>query len=178
MAEKKTAARPYAEAAFRLAQERGELTSWSEMLALAAAVAADARMQRLAFDPHIGRARLTQLFLEIGGTHFTTEAGNFIRLLVENRRLTLLPEIMQLFELLKADAEKRIDATVTSAFALDEAQKHQIEQMLRRKLARAIQLTVQIDKTLLGGVVIRAGDLVIDGSVKGRLQELSSSLSH
>lgn len=178
MAERQTAARPYAEAAFRLAAERGELKAWSEMLGFAAAVAADAVMARLAFDPKIGRTRLTELFLEVCGKRLNAQAGNFIRLLVENRRLTLLPDIVTLYEALRAEAEKRLEATVVSAYPLEPAQMKAIEQALQRKFGRAIHLASQVDKSLLGGVVIRCQDLVIDGSATGRLRELASHLSH
>ncbi len=178
MSENKTAARPYAEAVFRLAQERDELKQWSDMLVLVATVATDENIVRLIFDPNVGRERLADLFLEICGQRLNKEATNFVRLLIENRRLTLLPEIVTLFEQLKGEAEGRLDVTVLSAFALDASQERKIEQVLKRKLGREINLKTAEDKTLVGGIVIRAGDLVIDGSVSGRLQELSSHLIH
>jgi len=178
MAEKTTAARPYAEAVFRLASARGELKAWSEMLGFAAGVAADPAMVRLAFDPKIGRARLTELFLDVCGERLTAEAGNLIRLLIENRRLTLLPEITALYEGLRAEAEKRLEATIVSAYPLEEAQLKNIEQALKRKFGREVHLVPQVDKALLGGVVIRCRDLVIDGSATGRLRELAAHLSH
>ncbi len=193
MAEKQTAARPYAEAVFALARERDALQAWSETLARAAAVARDEGMARLAANPRVERARFLGLFLDICGdvpgrtsvagdrmsgatNRLSAEGANFIRLLVENRRLALLPEIAALYENLKAEAEARIEATVVSAFALDTAQRKGIEQALQRRFGRAVQLTTEVDRQLVGGIVIRAGDLVIDGSVRGRLAALASEL--
>ncbi|MEK7191242.1 MAG: F0F1 ATP synthase subunit delta [Pseudomonadota bacterium] len=178
MAEKQTAARPYAEAVFALARERGALQAWSETLALAAAVIGDARVRRLVDDPRVERVKLLGLLLDMLDARLAPDGANFIRLLVENRRLALLPEIAALYEGLKAEAEARIEATVVSAFALDSAQRQGIEQALQRRFGRAVQLTTEVDRQLVGGIVIRAGDLVIDGSVRGRLAALATELRH
>lgn len=178
MAERQTLARPYAEAVFELAQARNALKPWSEMLGLIAAVAADENMQRLAADPRADRARFRELFLDVCGKNIDDAGANFVRLLVENRRLNLLPEIMAQYETLKAEAEARVEATVISAFPLEAAQLKTLGDALKRKLGREVNLTTEVDKTLMGGIVIRAGDLVIDGSVRGRLAELATHLSH
>lgn len=178
MAEKQTAARPYAEAVFALARERNALPAWSETLALAAAVIGDARIRQRVDDPRIERATLLWLLLDILDTRLAPDGANFIRLLVENRRLTLLPEIASLYEGLKAEAEARIEATVVSAFALEASQLQRIGAALQRRFGRAVQLTAEVNKQLVGGVVIRAGDLVIDGSVRGRLTALATELRH
>lgn len=178
MAEKQTLARPYAEAVFELAQARDALKPWSEMLAFVTAVAADESMQRLAADPRVDRARFRELFLDVCGKHLDDAGANFVRLLVENRRLNLLPEIVTQYETLKAEAEARVEATVTSAFALEPEQLKTLSEALKRKLGREVNLTAQVDKTLMGGIVIRAGDLVIDGSVRGRLADLATHMSH
>src|SRR3989344_9082063 len=128
MAEKTTAARPYAEAVFRLAAARGGFKAWPEILGFPAGGAADPAMVRLAFDPKIGRARLTELFLDVCGERLTAEAGNFIRLLIENRRLTLLPEITALYEGLRAEAEKRLQASLAPPHPLEEAELKEIQQ--------------------------------------------------
>lgn len=177
MAEKQTAARPYAEAAFQFAKERNALTVWSDMLGLIKAVAVDENMARLAADPRVDQARFLELFLGVCAKNVDAEAGNFVRLVVENRRLSLLTEIVMQFEQLKAEAESRIEASVVSAFALEPAQLIALEQALRRRLGREVQLRAEIDSSLVGGVVIRAGDTVIDGSVKGQLSALASYLS-
>ena len=178
MAEKLTAARPYAEAVFALARDQNALKVWSGMLALVAAVAGDARMGQLANDPRVERARFLGLFLDICGEHLDPQGANFVRLLVANRRLNLLPEIATVYEGLRAEAETRVEATVTSAFSLDAAQIKTLEQGLQRRFGRAVHLTAAVDRSLVGGVVIRAGDLVIDGSVRGRLAALATELRH
>jgi len=178
MAEKQTLARPYAEAVFELAQARSALKPWSEMLALVTAIAADENIQRLASDPRVDRARFRDLFLDVCGKNLDDAGANFVRLLVENRRLNLLPEIVTQYETLKAEAESRVEATVTSAFTLEPEQLKTLGVALTRKLGREVNLTAQVDKTLLGGIVIRAGDLVIDGSVRGRLADLAAHMSH
>jgi len=178
MAEKQTLARPYAEAVFELAKARNELKKWSEMLGLIAAVAADENVTRLADDPRVDRARFLALFLGVCHQQIDEAGANFVRLLVDNRRLELLPEVVTPFETLKAEAEARVEATVVSAFPLETAQLERIREALRRKLGREVNIQAQVDKALVGGIVIRAGDLVIDGSVRARLQELAAHLSH
>lgn len=195
MAEKQTLARPYAEAVFALAKERNELKKWSETLAFIAVVAADERVRQLAGNPRVDRASFLDLVLGIcndaqgsasvagdrksGATKQVDEQGsNFIRLLVENRRLDLVPDIQRQYESLKADAEARVEATVISALPLEATQLKTIGEALKRKLGREVNLTAQTDKALMGGVVIHAGDLVIDGSVRGRLADLATHLSH
>jgi F-type H+-transporting ATPase subunit delta len=195
MAEKQTLARPYAEAAFALAKERNELKKWSETLAFIAVVAADERVRQLAGNPRVDRASFLDLVLGIcsdvqgstsvagdrksGATKQVDDQGaNFVRLLVENRRLDLVSDIQCQYESLKADAEARVEATVISALPLEAAQLKTISEALKRKLGREVNLTAQTDKALMGGVVIHAGDLVIDGSVRGRLAELAIHLSH
>jgi len=178
MAEKQTLARPYAEAAFELAKGQNQLKKWSEMLAFIATVAADARMMQIANDPRVDRAGFLDLFLGVCEKRIDEQGANFVRLLVDNRRLTLLPEIVAQYETLKAEAEARVEATVISAFPLEAAQLDSLGAALKRRLGREVNLTAQVDQALLGGVVIRAGDLVIDGSVRGRLQELAAHLSH
>ncbi len=177
MAEKQTVARPYAEAAFTFAQERNALMAWSDMLGFIEAVASDENMARLAADPRVDRARFLDLFLGVCEKNLNDEGANFVRLLVENRRLNLLPEIVAQFELLKAEAESRIEASVVSAFALEPTQLKALEQALKRKLGRNVHLSAAVNRSLVGGIVIRAGDLVIDGSVRGRLAELATHLS-
>lgn len=176
MAEIQTLARPYAEAVFELAQSRQALTAWSEMLAFITAVAGDANMQRLASDPRVHRSRFLDFFLDVGGKNINVEGANFIRLLVENHRLNLLPEILEQFEARKTEAEARLEATVISAFPLAAAPLQSLREALKRKLGREVNLTIEVDKTLLGGIVIRIGDRVIDGTVRGRLADLATYL--
>jgi F-type H+-transporting ATPase subunit delta len=177
MSENITLARPYAEAAFRLAAETKSLKPWSDMLGLAASVAADPQIARLAVDPRVARERFTQLFLDICGTGLSKEGANFIRVLQDNRRLGLLPEIAQLFEKQRALVEGRIEAQVISAFELTNDQLKKISAALKAKLGRDIDVVTRVDTSLVGGVIIRAGDLVIDGSVRGKLHALASHLN-
>jgi len=178
MAERRTTARPYAEAAFALARDARRLKPWSEMLALLATVVGDVSMQRLLNDPRLPRERVAALIIEICGKHLDVAAQNFVRLLAENRRLGLLPEIVALYEMRRAEAEAIVDADVTSAFALSEAEQRKIGEALKRRLGREVRITTRVDASLLGGIVIRAGDLVIDGSVRGRIAALATHLNY
>jgi F-type H+-transporting ATPase subunit delta len=178
MAETRTVARPYAEAVFRLAQPQQALARWSEMFGLLAAVVADPRVARVVADPRVARDHAAGLVLEICRGRLDAAAANFVRLLAENRRLGLAPEIAALYEELRAAAEARIEAVVRSAYELEERQVEGLRQALGRRLGREVRVRVELDRSLLGGVVIRAGDLVIDGSVRGRLAVLASHLSH
>ncbi len=177
MAEKTTIARPYAQAAFELAKSQGKLKAWSELLALAAAVAADPQMQNLVGDPRWGKQQLTKLFLELLGGPLDPIARNFIQLLVANRRLGLLPEIAALFESERAIAEGTLEAQVISAYPLNESQQAKIAAVLQARYQRSVSITSHIDNSLLGGVIIRAGDSVIDGTARGQLAKLANALA-
>ena len=177
MAERKTLARPYAEAAFELAREHGALESWSHMLRVAAMVAADSRVAAAVHDPEVPRQELLQLFADACGEALDGMGRRFLELLLENRRIVVLPEISDLFEQLKAEAEHRIEAEVISAGDLSAAQQRAIAEALEKRLDRKVNLNTRVDSSILGGVVIRAGDLVIDGSVRARLQGLAAQLT-
>ena len=177
MTERTTLARPYAEAVFRLASGRNSLPQWSAMLQLAAAVARDPQVAALAENPRVPRERFVAFFLDVCGKKLDADAGNFVHLLAENRRLVLLPEIAELYEQLRASAESRVEAEVVSAFEVDAAQLKNIAAALKKRLGREVNLATRIDSTLVGGIVIRAGDLVIDGSVQGRLRALATHLN-
>lgn len=177
MTERTTLARPYAEAVFRLASEHKALKPWSEMLRLAVAVMQDPQVAALAENPRVPRARFVEFFLDVCGKRLDKGGANFIRLLSENHRLPLLPEIAALYEALRAGAENRIEAEVISAYEVSETQLKAIAGALKRRLGRDIDLTTRIDTALVGGIVIRAGDLVIDGSVQGKLHALATHLN-
>ena len=177
MSERATLARPYATAAFALAQEKKALKKWSEMLTLLAAVVRDDRMRARLDDPRIARERLAALLIEIGGKNVDKDGANFLRVLAENRRLPVLPEIAALFEERRAAAEARVEAEVVSAYEVSAAQLKKISAALEKKLGREVTLTPRVDASLLGGIVIRAGDLVIDGSVRGQLHALATHLN-
>ncbi len=177
MAELKTLARPYAEGAFALAQERGELAPWSDMLALLAAVVADERVARIVVDPQLESRHLIGLVLDICGDRLTQEGKNFVRLLIENDRLAVLSAIAEEFEELRAEAEGIVEVEAISASELSAAQTERIKAAVKKRLGREIRLSTRVDPTLIGGVVIRAGDLVIDSSVTRRLHDLASQLT-
>lgn len=176
MAERTTIARPYAEAIFDIAKEQGNLSGWSRMLQLAATAAAHADMERLIGSPRVSKTQLVDLFVTLCGDTLNDTGRNLIRVLADNGRLGLLPEIAALYEIARADAERTVQAEVMAATQLSAEQQAVIAEALKKRLGREVSLTVSIDSSLLGGAVIRAGDLVIDGSVAGKLQKLGSAL--
>ncbi|WP_217475693.1 F0F1 ATP synthase subunit delta [Stutzerimonas stutzeri] len=176
MAELTTLARPYAKAAFEHAQAHQQLANWSAMLGLAAAVSLDDTMQRVLKAPRLTSTEKATAFIEVCGDKFDAQAQNFIQVIAENDRLALLPDIYAQFELYKAEQEKSIDVDVTSAFALSDEQQDKLAKVLSARLGREVRLHAAEDATLIGGVLIRAGDLVIDGSVRGKLAKLAEAL--
>lgn len=178
MAEKSTVARPYALAAFGLAKEKDELAKWSDMLQFAAMVASDETMQQYIGNPHISRDELCKLFLNVCDGQLTEMGNNFIKVLVDNRRLDVLPEIALLYEQHRAEAERTVEAEVISAFPLSEAQQAMLADKLKQRLGRSVNLVAKVDANLLGGAIVRAGDLVIDGSVNGQVDKLAQTLMH
>jgi F-type H+-transporting ATPase subunit delta len=177
MAEAITIARPYAQAAFDEANRTGKLKSWSEMLQTVADASADANVHEVITSPRVTHKQVEGLMLALGGSGLDATQGNFLRVLAENQRLTILPEIAALFEIMRADAEKNVDVVVTSAFDLNDAQKQKIAAAMKARTGRDVRLHCEVDKQLLGGVVIRAGDKVIDGSARTRLSELATALA-
>lgn len=176
MAELTTLARPYAKAAFELAQAQQQLANWSAMLGLAAAVSQDDTMQRMLKAPRLTSAQKAATFIEVCGDKLDAKAQNFIHVAAENDRLLLLPEISALFDLYKAEQERSVDVEVTSAFALNQEQQDKLAKVLSARLGREVRLHAAEDSALIGGVIIRAGDLVIDGSVRGKLAQLAEAL--
>jgi F-type H+-transporting ATPase subunit delta len=176
MAELTTLARPYAKAAFEYAQAQQQLAPWSAMLGLAAAVSQDDTIQRMLTAPRLTSTDKATAFIEVCGDKFNEQVRNFVHVVAENDRLALFPEIAELFELLKAEQEKSVDVDVTSAFALNEEQQDKLAKVLSARLGREVRLHAAEDATLIGGVVIRAGDLVIDVSVRGKLAKLAEAL--
>lgn len=178
MAERTTLARPYAEAVFSLAKEKNTLVAWSELLQMIATIVTDDAMIAMVDDPDVAREKIVEITADICGDSIDEQGVNFIRLLLENRRMSLMPEVSMLFDQLKADAEGCIEAQVKTAYALTAEQSKAIAAGLNKKLGREVNVISEVDKSLVGGVVIRAGDLIIDGSVSGYLRELSSQLNH
>ena len=176
MAEPTTVARPYAEAAFRLADEGGALGKWSEMLAALAMVASDERVRVAASDPNVSDAQAAGLFISILAGKLSGEAENFVRVLAQNGRLELLPEIRAQFDALKNEREGVLEAELHSAFELSKAQVADLEQRLEKKIGRKIRTKLHIDKELIAGVRIVLGDKVIDGSARAQLGALETAL--
>jgi F-type H+-transporting ATPase subunit delta len=176
MAEPSTIARPYAEAAFRLADETGALGKWSEMLAALALVAADARVRAAVADPNLSDAQAAGLLIAILSGKLNADTENFVRVLAENGRLALLPEIRVQFDALKNEREGVLEAEVQSAFELSEAQVADLVQRLEKKTGRKVKTKVQVNKDLIAGVRIMLGDKVIDGSARAQLGALETAL--
>ena len=177
MADRLTIARPYARAAFEEARSNGALASWSDALRAAAQVVRDPRVEALLGNPHVTPEELAQLVSGIAGPKVGEEGGNFVRTLADNRRLGYLPEISALFDTLRDEAEGVADVTVTSAAALDEAQRRKIAAALEQRLKRRVRLHCEVDPALIGGAVLRSGDLVIDGSLRTRLERIAYELT-
>lgn len=176
MAELSTLARPYAKAAFVHAQQASDLSGWSAALATAAAVSQNEKIGELLDDPQLTSDARAEKFLAVCGD-FNASQQNFIKLLAENHRMALLPEIFHLFEVLKADAESTLEVEVLSARALSEEQAQRLTQALSKKFSREVHLHSAVDESLLGGAIIRAGDTVIDGTVRGRLAKLAEAMN-
>lgn len=176
MAEVSTVARPYALAAFKQAKQEGKLAEWSDMIALLAKIVRDRQMKGVLASPKVKREQLADLIIDICGDRLSETGANFVRVLAENNRLGYLPEISKIYEIERAESEGRSQVEVRSAFELDEGQKTQISNTMSKKLGTEVTLSVKVDESLIGGVVIRAGDLVIDASLRGRMNRLANSL--
>ena len=176
MAELSTLARPYAKAAFEYAAQAGELQSWSDSLATAGSVAQQPNVVKLLSSPSVTAQQQVTALIEICGDALDERGQNFLTVLSENHRLQLLPEISLQFDVLKANREKSVDVELVAAHELDAEQQQKLSDALSAKLERKVNMQVSLDKSLLGGAVIRAGDLVIDGSIRGRLAKLAESL--
>jgi F-type H+-transporting ATPase subunit delta len=176
VAERATIARPYAKAAFEYARQANAFTAWSAGLGAAAEIVADARVSALTKSPRLTASDLAGFIGGVAGARLDQGMQNFISVLAENHRLLLLPEIFAQFEGLRAAVENTIDVDVLSAVALDDKQAAKLSDALARRFKRQVRMQNRVDATLLGGAVVRAGDMVIDGSLKGRLQRLATEL--
>lgn len=177
MAEKTTIARPYALAVFSLAKEQGNLAGWSDMLQLAASVVANEQMAAVIGNPEI-KSQAAAILTDVCGDKLNDNGKNMINVLAENDRLSCLPEIAEIYEGLRAEEESTVVAEVISAVEMSDAQKESIAAALKARLGREVSLECSTDESLLGGAVIRAGDVVIDGSVVSRLESMSHQLMH
>ena len=177
MADLTTLARPYAKAAFEYAIEAKQLAEWSELLGFVTQVVSDESMQQLLKSPHLTKDDQQDAMLKVCSDIQDQQAINFIKLLAQNGRLVVLPEIEVLFNFLRSEFEKTVDAKITSATELSEKQITQIKEKLGVKLGRQVEASVEVDADLLGGLIIKAEDLVIDGSIRGQLAKLSDALN-
>ncbi len=173
-----TLARPYARAAFEYAREHGKLEHWSKSLALLAEIAKDKHMVKLLHAPKLSRTEKAKLLIRVAGDELDKHGENFVHLLAENGRLHILAVIAQAYEDYRATLEGSVDATVVSAHEVSDEQKQSIIASLEKRLGKKVSLDSKVDPSLIGGAIIKAGDLVIDGSIKSRLQKLASAMAH
>ena len=175
MAEISTIARPYAKAAFDFAVEHKAIEDWAEMLNFAALVSENESIKPL-LGGSLASAKLASLFIEVCGEQVNAQGQNLIKVMAENGRLEILPEVSLLFAEYRNEWAKEVEATVVSATELTSEQQEQISVSLEKRLARKVKLNCSVDASLIGGVIIKSGDLVIDGSVSGNLSRLSDKL--
>ncbi len=177
MAELATLARPYARAVFNYAVAADDLQTWSNMLAELAAVSQQPKMQQLCGSPDLTNEQQAQAFSDVCSDDLTDKGRNFVSLLAINGRLQLLPFVAQLYEGFKAQREKTVNIEITSAFPLEESSEQKLTASLQKKLDRNVSVATTVDKALLGGVIIRTGDMVIDASVRGKLAKLGEAIA-
>ena len=173
-----TLARPYAKAAFELADADGATGSWNDMLVLASALVAEGSLQRLLNSPEVSGSQLVEILSDAAGEAFDSKFKDFLSVLAQNKRLPLLPEITNIYQRLREEADKLLRVKVVSAFELDESQASRLKAALARRFDREILLESEVDRSVIGGAVVYAGGEVIDGSLKDRLAKLSNSLTN
>ena len=182
MSDFETVARPYSRAIFELASEQKNLQAWSDILQLAAKVASDESMQALVASPSMLASDVSELFVSVmsglkDGPQITEEVKNMVALLAENDRLLALPEIAAGYETFKQEAEGTIEVLVTTARELTTEQNNDIVNNMKKRLGKEVTITTRIDESLIAGAIIKAGDLVIDGTARGQLDKLTSQLN-
>ena len=177
MSELTTAARPYARAVFEMAKESKTLADWSESLSFMGAIASNADVAALLETPKMAKQAGAEAFIQFCDNRLDDKAQNLVKTLAENNRIKLFPEISALFEALKDEEEGSIEAIVTTAKKLTKAEETSIAAALKKRLGREVKLNVSIDNALLGGAIIKAGDLVIDGSIQGRLSKMTVAMA-
>ncbi len=176
MAELATLARPYAKAVFEVARSDGDLDRWSRMLALLAAAAENETVRTLLTSPNVEEVVKAEKIADLCADELTERGRRFLMVLARYKRLPLLPEIRALFEALRAEAQSTLDVTITSAYDLSGDELESLKSALSRRFQREITVRTDVDASLIGGAVIRAGDTVIDGSVRGRLAKLAETI--
>lgn len=178
MADNITLARPYARAVFEIARDGNALGHWSDVLAIAAAAVQNEQLRALLDDPARTPLEQTDLLSRVFPSGLAGDTHNLMHLIAENDRLGVLPEIAERYEALRAEAENKIDVELRSVEPIGEDERAKLASALRARLGREVQMETVIDPSLIGGVVITAGDLVIDGSVRARLDALATDLKH
>ncbi len=176
MAEYSVKARPYAKAAFEVALSKSQLSEWEVFLDAAAQVAGNTEVQTLLHHPSVTQAQKAQLFLEVCEKFMSESHQNFLLILAANHRLTLLVEIAKLYRVYYAEHQRTLEVDIISAMPLSDVQQTTLTQALTRKMNKTVNTAFSTDKSLLGGVLVRSGDIVIDGSVRGKLNRLKSTL--
>jgi F-type H+-transporting ATPase subunit delta len=171
-----TIARPYAQAAFELASEAGNLPAWSNALAALTAAVGDPQLKAVARDPRVAAERLEKIVLAVAGAESLAAFGNFVRILIQAKRLLVAPEIARQFEERRAQMEGIADVEVISAFELEPEEEQRIVSAMKRRFGKEVRLTRRVDANLIGGAIIRIGDSVFDASLRGRLRHLASML--
>ncbi|WP_321277490.1 F0F1 ATP synthase subunit delta [Thiomicrorhabdus indica] len=177
MAELMKIARPYAEAVFALAKEEQSLAAWSDQLANLSAIAADQAMQALMDDPSRSQAEILSVFEAVMGDKLTTQGKNLLAAMAENKRLQALTEVSGQYEALKAEEEKRVRATVVSAFDVTDEQKNKLSAALNAKFDAEVEITYEVDASLVGGIKIMVGDWALDGSAQSQLNKLGAAIA-
>lgn len=173
-----TLARPYAKAAFELAQVEQSLAAWDDMLGLACAIVTEESMANLLENPDVGRGQVLGIVSDAAGDAFSERFQGFLSVLSENDRLSLLPQVAELFREFREKAENRLSVKVVSAVPLEDEQANRMKDALARRYECDIELENQVDTEVIGGAVVYAGDKVIDGSLRGRLNKLANSLAN
>ena len=176
MADASTIARPYAKAVFDVAMADGKLEQWGEFLQGLANVLGDESVEHVLNDPDVGGEKLAAVIIEALAGRIDHEGENFVRLLASYDRLEVVPEINERYEALRAEAERTVDVEVTSAAPLSDEHRARLTNSLRERRGRDVRLQEKVDESLFGGAIIRAGDLVIDGSLRGRLDQLATAV--
>jgi len=177
MADFTTAARPYAKAVFEIAQQGGKFDDWSNRLAVLGAIIDHPEMQTRLDAPNLTQEDTAKMVETVASDVVNdSDSRNFIKLLAENNRMKLLGDISGIYEELRSEAEGEIEANVVSAFELTDEQRDKMAAALSKKLDRKVRIVSTVDNSLIGGAIIRAGDLVIDGSVKGRLEKMTTAV--
>ena len=176
MAELAALARPYAEAVFLIADEKGRIDQWSDMLEFLKQVTSDELLKKISDNPKVSKQALEGAMLDICEGQIDEEGLNLVKLLIKNDRLQLASEIAEQFEIRKAEKCGLLDVLVTSAYPMSDNDKDVLQKSLSESFGKKVKISVEEDSSLIGGIVIRAGDKVIDGSLSGQIQQLAKQL--